>query len=135
MKSSFRLGWEEWQAALRERERVQVQQLEAQFNATRLAERAAELEKHIEQILARAGKLAFMQEWEELQAAQQERKRVQAQLFEAQWEARRLAKQVAEHEKYIQQNLAGEISKSNQCESHRERESNEVYRQTENQLC
>ena len=77
MKSSFRLGWEEWQAALRERERVQVQQLEAQFKATRLAERAAEIDKYIEQILARTGKLAFMQEWEELQAAHRERERQQ----------------------------------------------------------
>ena len=128
MKSSFRLGWEEWQAALRERERVQVQQLEAQFKAMRLAEQAAELNKYIEQVLARE----ILADCEEFFAATREEVRVKVQLFEAQFEARRLAEQAAENEKYIKQFLAG---KNNQCESQRERESNEFDRQTESQLC
>ena len=131
MKSSFRLGWEEWQAALRERERVQVQQLEAQFKAMRLAEQAAELNKYIEQVLARE----ILADCEEFFAATREEVRVKVQLFEAQFEARRLAEQAAENEKYIKHFLAGKTSKSNHCESHRERESNESERQIESQSC
>ena len=48
------------------------------------------------------------------------------------FKARRLAEQAAENEKYIKQFLAG---KNNQCESQRERESNEFDRQTESQSC
>ena len=40
-----------------------------------------------------------------------------------QFKARMLARQAAENKEYVKQFLAGKTSKSNQCESHRERES------------
>ena len=46
-----------------------------------------------------------------------------------------IKREFEEYFKQLKQFLAGEISKNNQCESHRERESNEFDRQTESQLC
>ena len=80
-------------------------------------------------------KSSFRIGWEERQAALLERGRVQAQKFEAQFKAMSLAEQAALRERVIKQFLTGKTSKSDQCESQRERESNEFDRQTESQLC
>ena len=80
-------------------------------------------------------KSSFRLGWEEGRAALLERGRVQAQKFEAQFNAMSLAEQAALRERVIKRCLTGKTSKSDQCDSQRERESNEFDRQTESQSC
>ena len=110
MKSSFRLGWEEGQAALRERGRVQVQQLKAQFRTMSLAEQIASRER-VKQFLT--GKTSKRDQGE----SQRER---ESNEFDRQTES-----QPCQTDKQTDRS----------SERQRERESNEFDRQTERVNC